>query len=265
MVKYNPNQGIITSMHILISNDDGVNAEGLRVLVEELSSIAKITVVAPDRDRSGASNSLTLAVPIRCQTLPNGFISVAGTPTDCIHTALTSPDFLEKKPDFVVSGINEGANMGDDVMYSGTVAAATEGRILGIPAIAISLAALNERNFKTAAIMVRQLIEKMREEPLPAGTILSVNVPDLPLKEIRGFEVTRLGTRHCAAPTLATTDPRGNRVYWVGPPGAEEDAGPGTDFYAVRSGFVSITPLMVDRTNYKAFDQLGKWTAGLAA
>lgn len=252
-------------MHILISNDDGVNAEGLRALATELSAIAKVMVVAPDRDRSGASNSLTLAVPIRCQTLPDGYISMAGTPTDCVHTAITCPGFLPQKPKFVVSGINDGANMGDDIMYSGTVAAATEGRILGVPSVAFSLADPKGRNFKSAAIIARQLIEKLNEEPLPASTILNVNIPDLPLEEIRGFEVTRLGSRHFAEPTLASTDPRGKTIYWVGAAGAEQDAGPGTDFHAVRSGFVSITPLTIDRTNYKAFDQLAKWTASLTS
>jgi 5'-nucleotidase len=247
-------------MRILLSNDDGVNAEGLITLSEMLKNIADLDIIAPDRDRSGASNSLTLD-PLRPKTLKNGFISLEGTPTDCIHLALTG--LLKHKPDLVISGINEGSNLGDDVIYSGTVAAAMEGRIFGIPSIAVSLVTEKNFNYSTAAVITKQLIGQLIHNPLPAATILNVNVPDLPLNKLRGFEVTRLGKRHNAEPSIKGIDPRNKVFYWVGQPGPGQDAGPGTDFYAVKSKYVSITPLQIDLTNYSSFDQVSKWTMGL--
>lgn len=247
-------------MHVLVSNDDGVEAPGIRRLATRLKEMAKVTVVAPDRDRSGASNSLTLDMPIRAEMLTEGVIRVMGTPTDCVHLAITG--LLEDEPDMVVSGINAGGNLGDDVIYSGTVAAAMEGRFLGLPAIAVSLVLDDERSarhFDTAAEAVMRIMERLRKDPLPADTILNVNVPDLGWSDIRGFEVTRLGHRHKAEPVIRTTDPRDRPLYWIGPPGAEQDAGEGTDFHAVRRGFISITPIHVDLTRYTALDKVAGW------
>lgn len=244
-------------MKILLSNDDGVFAPGLLMLSQALGTIADIMVVAPDRNRSGASNSLTLANPLRLKRLENGFISVEGTPTDCVHLALTG--LLDEEPSLVVAGINAGANLGDDVLYSGTVAAATEGRFLGLPAIAISLVGTECKHYDTAAQVAKALVQRIDELNLPIQTILNVNVPDVPFSEIQGIEVTRLGTRHCAEPTIKEKDPRGHTIYWVGPPGAEQDAGPGSDFFAVNQNKVSITPLKVDLTNYRALAQLSGW------
>lgn len=248
-------------MRILLSNDDGFLAPGINFLYKVLSEIAECTVVAPDRNRSGASNSLTLDNPLRVITTDNGFFSVNGTPTDCVHIAVTG--LLSEMPDMVVSGINEGSNLSDDVLYSGTVAAATEGRFLGLSSIAISLAGPKCQHYDTAAKVAKMLVLKLNKEPLPKNTILNVNVPDLPLNELRGFQVTRLGTRHIAEPTVKTVDPRGRRIFWIGQPGPEEDAGPGTDFYAVNMGYVSITPLQLDLTNYKSFEQLSGWVKAL--
>lgn len=248
-------------MKILISNDDGFLAPGLKILASVLSEIAEITVVAPDRNRSGASNSLTLANPLRTMTMDNGFISVNGTPTDCVHLAVTG--LLSEMPDMVVSGINEGSNLSDDVLYSGTVAAATEGRFLGLPSIAVSLAGPKCLHYATAAQIAKMLVLNLNKDPLPSDTILNVNVPDLALEDIRGFQVTRLGTRHIAEPTIKTKDPRGRSIFWVGQPGPEQDAGPGTDFHAVNMGYVSITPLHLDLTHYKVFDQLAGWVKHL--
>lgn len=244
-------------MRILISNDDGVLAPGIHSLNNELRKIADCDVVAPDRNRSGASNSLTLSRPLRAKKMDNGFVSVEGTPTDCVHLALTG--YLEYQPDIVVSGINDGANLGDDILYSGTVAAAMEGRYLGLPAVAVSLVGYQVHHYDTAARVVKNLVSKLRENPLPKQTILNVNVPDLPYSEISGIEVTRLGTRHCAEPMVKEVDPRGHTIYWVGPPGPEEDCGPGTDFYAVKRGAVSVTPLQLDMTHYDVFDRLSSW------
>lgn len=248
-------------MRILLSNDDGFLAPGLSILARTLREIAEITVVAPDRNRSGASNSLTLVNPLRVTTADNGFIAVNGTPTDCVHLAVTG--LLTELPDMVVSGINEGSNLSDDVLYSGTVAAATEGRFLGLPSIAVSLAGPKCQHYETAAQIAKMLVLHLRTDPLPKDTILNVNVPDLSFDELRGFQITRLGTRHIAEPTIKTVDPRGRRIYWIGQPGPEEDAGPGTDFHAVNSGYVSITPLHLDLTHYKVFDQLSGWIGKL--
>ncbi len=247
-------------MRILVSNDDGVTAPGIKVLATELATIAEVNVVAPDRNRSGASNSLTLRDPLRVKQLDNGYYSVEGTPTDCVHLALTG--FLEPVIDIVVSGINEGANLGDDVLYSGTVAAAMEGRYLGLPAIAVSMVGEHNLNYQTAAVIAKQLVVKLSRNKLPSQTILNINVPNLPLEKIKGLQVTRLGTRHGAEPMVKEYDPRGRPIYWVGPPGLEADAGPGTDFHAVNSGYVSITPLHLDMTHYKIFDQLSTWLNG---
>jgi 5'-nucleotidase len=246
---------------ILLSNDDGVYAPGLAMLAEALGSIAQINVVAPDRDRSGASNSLTLDRPLRVRTLENGFVFVDGTPTDCVHLAITG--WLDHEPDMVVSGINSGANLGDDVLYSGTVAAAMEGRFLGYPAIAISMTSSLPKNYKTAGLVAKMLVEHLRTDPLPADTILNVNVPDCSFDQLRGFETTRLGHRHRAEPIMRLEDPRGRDIYWVGPAGAEQDAGEGTDFYAISQGKVSITPIQVDLTRYAAMETVSDWVKGL--
>jgi 5'-nucleotidase len=248
-------------MRILLSNDDGFLAPGLKALAKALSEIAEITVVAPDRNRSGASNSLTLDNPLRVTTADNGFIIVNGTPTDCVHVAVTG--LLAEMPDMVVSGINEGSNLSDDVLYSGTVAAATEGRFLGLPSIAISLAGPKCQHYETAAQVAKILVQRLKTDRPPADTILNVNVPDLPMSEIQGFQVTRLGTRHIAEPTVKAIDPRGRKIYWVGQPGPEQDAGPGTDFHAVSMGYVSITPLHLDLTHYKVFEQLAGWVESI--
>lgn len=249
-------------IRILISNDDGVYARGLSVLAEALREVAHVDIVAPDRNRSGASNSLTLSVPLHVKHLDNGMVSVEGTPTDCVHVAITG--LLEETPDMVVTGINSGSNLGDDVWYSGTVAAAIEGRFLGLPAMAISLVGDDHRYYETAAKVARQLVEHLITDKLSPNTILNVNVPDVAYEELSGFEVTRLGTRHCAEPTIRQVDPRGHPIYWVGPAGAEEDAGDGTDFNAVRNNRVSITPLRIDLTHYEAFDKINEWIKGLA-
>ncbi len=244
-------------MRILISNDDGVMAPGIRALADAMIEIAEIDVIAPDRNRSGASNSLTLSQPLRVRRLDNGYHSVEGTPTDCVHLALTG--YFDSLSDMVVTGINDGANLGDDILYSGTVAAAMEGRFLGLPAIAFSMVGSNIKHYDTAAVIARHLVTKLQTHSLPSQTILNVNIPNLPLEEIRGIEVTRLGSRHRAEPVIKDFDPRGRSMYWVGPPGAEADAGPGTDFYAINQSKVSITPLHLDMTHYKVFDQVASW------
>lgn len=244
-------------MHILLSNDDGYSAGGLLALANALRPFAELTVVAPERNRSGASNSLTLDRPLRVSKAENGFIKVDGTPTDCVHLAITG--LLKNEPDMVFAGINHGANLGDDVIYSGTVAAATEGRFLGLPAVAISLASSNPRHFDTAARVAVTLLERIQEEPLPADTILNVNVPDLPWQALRGFRSTRLGQRHKAEPVVKAVDPRGREIYWVGAAGPEQDAGPGTDFHAIRDNCVAVTPLQIDLTRYERIQTLADW------
>ncbi|MFO1435977.1 MAG: 5'/3'-nucleotidase SurE [Gammaproteobacteria bacterium] len=244
-------------MRFLVSNDDGYQALGIRVLAESLRALGQVVVVAPDRNRSGASNSLTLDAPLHVQTADNGFHFINGTPTDSVHLALTG--MLDFEPDMVVAGINAGANLGDDVLYSGTVAAAMEGRFLGLPAIAVSLVGEHLTHYATAARVIERLIRTMQYHPLPADTILNVNVPDMPWEQLQGFEATRLGHRHKAEPAVRTQDPRGRTIYWVGAAGPEEDAGPGTDFHALRRNCVSITPLQVDLTRYTALDTVAKW------
>jgi 5'-nucleotidase len=250
-------------MKILVSNDDGYRAQGLAVLARSMAQLGQVTVVAPERNRSGASNSLTLEHPLRVQVGDNGYSYVDGTPTDCVHLAITG--LLEQEPDLVVSGINAGGNLGDDVLYSGTVAAAIEGRFLGLPAVAVSLLGVEPKHYATAAEVAKRLVRRLRREPLPADTILNVNVPDVPWEALGGFEATRLGHRHKAEPVIKSLDPRGRVIYWVGAAGPEEDAGAGTDFHAVRHGRVSITPLQVDLTRYNALDTVASWVEGLGA
>jgi 5'-nucleotidase len=244
-------------MHILLSNDDGYLAEGLVALAKGLGEMAEISVIAPDKNRSAASNSLTLDMPLRAETLTNGFIKVDGTPTDCVHLAITG--LLDKEPDMVIAGINHGANLGDDVLYSGTVAAATEGRFLGLPAIAISMACSNPQYIATGVKVAKVVLQRILDKPLARDILLNVNVPDLPWEELKGFQSTRLGQRHKAEPVIKSADPRGRTFYWVGPPGKEQDAGEGTDFYAINQGFVSITPLQLDLTRYDALEMLKDW------
>jgi len=250
---------------IIVSNDDGYRSRGIRLLKEALAGIAEITVMAPDRNRSGASNSLTLDVPLRVFEAEPGVYYVQGTPTDCVHLAISG--FFDYEHDMVVSGINDGANLGDDVLYSGTVAAAIEGRFLGLPTVAISLCTApdTEAHFETAAEVARQLVGQLLERPLEPTLILNVNVPNVPLAELRGFRGTRLGFRHRSEPILPAHDPRGRPVYWVGPAGPQQDAGPGSDFEAVAQGFVSVTPLQIDLTRHAALPALRQWLEGLHA
>ncbi len=244
-------------MKILLSNDDGYRARGLRTLADALAGFATVTVVAPDRNRSGASNSLTLESPLRVREESTRVLSVNGTPTDCVHLALTG--LLEDEPDMVVSGINHGPNLGDDVLYSGTVAAAMEGRFLGLPALALSMVGEPAKHFETGARVASELVQRLGNSSLPADTILNVNIPDLPYDELRGFRATRLGHRHRAESAFEARDPRNRKIYWIGPAGPEQDAGPGTDFEAVNTGFVSVTPLQVDLTRYVALDEVANW------
>lgn len=251
-------------MRVLVSNDDGVDAPGIHVLAERLSAVGTVTVVAPDRDRSGASNSLTLDQPIRVHTMDNGFHRVAGTPTDCVHLALSG--LLDEKQDIVVSGINNSANLGDDVIYSGTVSAAMEGRFLGLPAIAVSLVTRDHHgeHYESAAQAVLALMQHLLKDPLPADTILNVNVPDRAWSEIRGFEVTRLGKRHPSAPCIEQRDPRGRPIWWIGPAGAVDDDSPGTDFNAVSRGYVSVTPIHTDLTRFQALEKVSQWVQAMS-
>ena len=244
-------------MRILLSNDDGYFAPGLAALAEGLKPLGEITVVAPERDRSGASNSLTLDRPLMHRQAQNGFHYVNGTPTDCVHMAVTG--LLDFEPDVVVSGINSGSNMGDDTLYSGTVAAATEGYLLGIPSIAVSLVGTQFANYATAARVAYDLVRRLGQAPLGAPVLLNVNVPDVPYESLKGFEVTRLGRRHKAQPVIQGKNPRGETVYWVGPAGAAREAGPGTDFHALERGAVSVTPLQVDLTNAAQIPFVNEW------
>jgi len=244
-------------MRILLSNDDGYFAPGLAALAEGLAPLGEITVVAPERDRSGASNSLTLDRPLALGRAHNGYFFVNGTPTDCVHMAVTG--LLDFDPDVVVSGINNGANMGDDTLYSGTVAAATEGYLLGIPSIAISLVGKEFANYAAAGRVARELVERLARAPFGAPVLLNVNVPDVPYESLTGIEVTRLGRRHKAQPVLPAKNPRGETVYWVGPAGGAREAGPGTDFHALERGAVSITPLQVDLTHANQIPLVAGW------
>lgn len=253
---------LAATMRILLSNDDGYLAPGLVCLREHLRREHLVTVVAPDRNRSGASNSLTLMRPLRVHDHGNDVLSVDGTPTDCVHLGLSG--LLHEPPGMVISGINAGANLGDDTLYSGTVAAAMEGRSLGYPAIAVSLAGgIAPRHYEAAARVVLRLLQHLQRSPLPASTILNVNVPDIPYDELAGIEATRLGHRHRAESVVCTQDPRGRPIYWISAAGAEADAGPGTDFHAIAQRRVAVTPLSVDLTRHSSLDELQEWVATL--
>lgn len=246
-------------MKILLSNDDGVHAPGLQTLRARMAQLAEVVVVAPDRNRSGASNSLTLEHPLHLFSHPNGDYSVDGTPTDCVHLAITG--LLQEDPDLVISGINAGANMADDVLYSGTVAAAMEGRFLGLSAIAVSLVCREGacHHFESGAMAVEQVLQRLKSHPLQPDTILNINVPDLPWSEIKGFKVTRLGKRHRSEPVVKMRDPRGKEIYWVGAAGKAEDGEEGTDFHAVEHGWVSVTPIHTDLTQHASLNEMEQW------
>lgn len=244
-------------MNILLSNDDGVHALGIRVLQQELVKHFQVTVVAPDRNCSGASNSLTLLNPLRAQTLDNGFISVNGTPTDSVHLGISQ--LVSSAPDLVVAGINKGPNLGNDTLYSGTVAAATEGRHMGIPAIAVSLLGKHENYYQTAAMITAKIIKRIQIHPLAADQILNINVPDVPLSDIKGIKVTRLGHRHKAEMMKKMQDPWQRDIYWYGTLGQELDGGEGTDFHAVANNYVSVTPLTVDMTAHNSIHNMKEW------
>ena len=244
-------------MKILLSNDDGYRAEGLRCLADHLRDLAELVVVAPERNCSGASNSLTLESPLRLTRVDRDFYFVNGTPTDCVHLALTG--LLDEEPDMVISGINNGANLGDDVLYSGTVAAAMEGRFLGLPTLAISMVGDGDGHFETAGRVARELVARVLDRPLPATTILNVNVPDVPYEALKGYEATRLGHRHKAEPVIRSADPRGRTIFWVGMAGPGQDAGPGTDFHAIAGRRVAVTPLKVDLTRHEDIPRIAGW------
>lgn len=244
-------------MHFLVSNDDGYQSAGIEELAKALSALGRVTVVAPDRNRSGASNSLTLDTPLYVRTARNGFMYVNGTPTDCVHLAITG--LLEEEPDMVISGINSGSNLGDDVHYSGTVAAAMEGRFLGRPAVAVSLAGDNPVNYGAAAAVVARFIGRMLEDSMEPDLLLNINLPDLGYDKLSKWEVTRLGKRHKSEPVVRMQDPKGRDVYWIGSVGPGNDAGPGTDFHALENGNISITPLLVDLTRYSIIDDVSDW------
>ncbi|MBX3663682.1 MAG: 5'/3'-nucleotidase SurE [Burkholderiales bacterium] len=244
-------------MRILLSNDDGYFAPGLAALEKALSPLGSVTVVAPERDRSGASNSLTLDRPLSVRRAGNGYWYVNGTPTDCVHLAVTG--LLPDLPDVVVSGINHGANMGDDTIYSGTVAAATEGFLLGIPSIAVSLVASGRDHFDTAGRVAAELVERFLKHHVEGSVLLNVNVPDLPYEALQGVQVTRLGKRHKAEPVVKASTPRGETVYWVGAAGGAQDAGEGTDFHAAASNRVSVTPLQMDLTRFAQMETVQRW------
>lgn len=244
-------------MRILLSNDDGYFAPGLTCLADELSEIAEIIVVAPERDRSGSSNSLTLDRPLSLRKSHNGFYYVNGTPTDCVHLAVTG--MLDVMPDMIISGVNSGANMGDDTIYSGTVAAATEGFLLGIPSLAVSLAGSSNENYLTAARVAADMVIRFREKDIQSPVLLNINVPDIEYQNLEGVEVTRLGRRHKAEPVIKSKSPRGENLYWVGAAGAAQDAGKGTDFYAIQHNRVSVTPLQIDLTRYDQLDLITRW------
>ena len=246
-------------MKILVSNDDGYLATGIKTLAAALSEIAEVIVVAPDRNHSGASNSLTLHSPLRIREVENGVYCVNGTPSDSVHLALSG--YLDFEPDIVVSGINHGANLGDDVIYSGTVAAAMEGRFLGFPAVAVSLVSPRGRHFDAAARVTCDLVQRLEQNELDSDIILNVNVPDLPYEELQGVESTRLGFRHRSEPLIRSKDPHDRTIYWIGPAGPGQDAGPGTDFAAIDSGRVAVTPLKVDLTRHEAVGKLADWLA----
>jgi 5'-nucleotidase len=253
-------------VRILLSNDDGVLARGLDALREALEGTDEVFVVAPEREQSGASRSLTLDRPLRVRRMGERVYSVDGTPTDCVLLAVRGiPDMVQVQPDLIVSGINHGPNLGDDVTYSGTVAAAAEGSLMGIPAVAISLSSWEHTHFETAARVARIIVDQLRERPVPAGTLLNVNVPDVPFESLRGTRVTRLGRRVYPDVIVAELDPRGKPCYWIGGDKPTWLPGEGTDFEAVEAGFVSITPLHLDLTDHGLLDQVRGWSLGPGA
>lgn len=244
-------------MRILVSNDDGYFSPGIEALAQAMAAFGQVTVVAPEADRSGASNSLTLDRPLYVRKSSNGFHYVNGTPTDCVHVAVTG--FLKEKPDLVVSGINNSANLAEDTLYSGTVAAAMEGYLLGLPSIAFSLASRSFEHLDTAVEVAKRVVAHVIEMPFQAPRLLNVNIPCVPFGEVKGFELTKLGRRHFAQPVETAVSPRGETVYWVGPPGGQREAGPGTDFFALSQSMVSITPLHVDLADSNGFEEVGRW------
>ncbi len=244
-------------MRILIANDDGYQSPGIRSLHEAMSRISHSIIVAPDRNRSGASNALTLTHPIKVTEHAEDIYSVEGTPADCVNIALSG--LLKETISMVVSGINDGPNMGDDVLYSGTVAAAMEGRFLGTPALALSMATHEPSHFDTAADVAVKLVSHLSEADLPTNMVLNVNVPDVPTDELAGFALTRLGTRHPSANAIAETSPRGDTIFWIGPAGDINDDSAGTDFHAVKNNYVSITPVTTDLTKTEMQPSLNRW------
>jgi len=244
-------------MKILVSNDDGYLAPGINILVDHLKIIADVVVVAPDNNKSGSSSSLSLNKWVTVSEINPMLFSVGGTPTDCVHIALTG--LIPFKPDMVISGINDGANMGDDTIYSGTVGAAMEGFLLGIPSIAVSMGSSEPKYFETAAKVILGLIEKHSKQPHKNVTLLNVNVPDVPYSEIKGLEITRLGKRHGAQPAIKRAGVNGKKLYWVGAVGEPNDCGPGTDFFAIMNNYVSISPIQSDLTNHNELDPIKKW------
>ncbi len=244
-------------MRILVSNDDGYFSPGIAALAQAMRSFGEVTVVAPEADRSGASNSLTLDRPLYVRRSSQGFYYVNGTPTDCVHVAVTG--FLDHRPDLVVSGINNSANLAEDTLYSGTVAAAMEGYLLGLPAIAFSLASRSFEHLETAVAVAQQVVRRLIDQPFAKARLLNVNIPSVPIGELQGYELTRLGRRHVAQPVETAVSPRGETVYWVGPPGGQREAGPGTDFHALNQSRVSVTPLQVDLGDTDGFQEVGPW------
>ena len=244
-------------MRILVSNDDGYFSPGIAALAQAMRSFGEVTVVAPEADRSGASNSLTLDRPLYVRRSSQGFYYVNGTPTDCVHVAVTG--FLDHRPDLVVSGINNSANLAEDTLYSGTVAAAMEGYLLGLPAIAFSLASRSFEHLETAVAVAQQVVRRLIDQPFAKARLLNVNIPAVPMDELQGYELTRLGRRHVAQPVETAVSPRGETVYWVGPPGGQREAGPGTDFHALNQSRVSVTPLKVDLGDTDGFQEVGPW------
>ena len=244
-------------MRILVSNDDGYFSPGIAALAQAMQPFGEVTVVAPEADRSGASNSLTLDRPLYVRRSSQGFYYVNGTPTDCVHVAVTG--FLDHRPDLVVSGINNSANLAEDTLYSGTVAAAMEGYLLGLPAIAFSLASRSFEHLETAVAVAQQVVRRLIDQPFAKARLLNVNIPSVPIGELQGYELTRLGRRHVAQPVETAVSPRGETVYWVGPPGGQREAGPGTDFHALNQSRVSVTPLKVDLGDTDGFQEVGPW------
>lgn len=244
-------------MRILVSNDDGYFSPGIAALAQAMQAFGEVTVVAPEADRSGASNSLTLDRPLYVRRSSQGFYYVNGTPTDCVHVAVTG--FLDHRPDLVVSGINNSANLAEDTLYSGTVAAAMEGYLLGLPAIAFSLASRSFEHLETAVAVAQQVVRRLIDQPFAKARLLNVNIPAVPMDELQGYALTRLGRRHVAQPVETAVSPRGETVYWVGPPGGQREAGPGTDFHALNQSRVSVTPLQVDLGDSDGFQEVGPW------